>query len=72
MNHFVVDLLEVPSSGLRHAICALISVVASTGKGVEYLTQAGLHIVEKVVKILKGEAPTAEEEATQSTDGSVT
>ena len=36
-NKFVMDLLNMQSHGLRHAICALISVVASTVKGVEYL-----------------------------------
>ena len=46
------------SSGLRHAICALISVIASTSKGVEYLLQGGIQIVEKVIRILKGEMPT--------------
>jgi len=38
----VTDLLDLTSSGLRHAICALVSVVASTAKGVDYLTQAGM------------------------------
>lgn len=37
-NQFVIDLLDLQSSGLRHAICALISVLASTPKGVDYLT----------------------------------
>lgn len=36
-NKFIMDLLTYQSHGLRHAICALISVVASTVKGVEYL-----------------------------------
>jgi hypothetical protein len=52
-----MDLLEVQNGGLRHAICAMISVIASTTRGVDYLTQAGLQIVEKVVRILKGEVP---------------
>ena len=30
MNHFVVDLLDNPAPGLRHAICAMVSVIAST------------------------------------------
>ena len=54
-NQLVLDLLEQSSSGLRHAICALLSVIASTAKGVDYLTQAGMQIVEKVIKILKNE-----------------
>jgi hypothetical protein len=38
MNNFVLDLLDNTTAGLRHAICAMISVVASTAKGVDYLT----------------------------------
>ncbi len=45
------------NGGLRHAICALISVIASTPRGVDYLTQAGLQIIEKVVRIVKLEVP---------------
>jgi hypothetical protein len=56
-NQFVLDLLDIPNGGLRHAICAMISVIASTARGVDYLTQAGLQIVEKIVRILKGEVP---------------
>lgn len=37
-NAFVMDLLAIQSHGLKHAICALISVIASTLKGVDYLT----------------------------------
>lgn len=33
-----MDLLNIASHGLKHAICALISVIASTIKGVDYLT----------------------------------
>lgn len=52
-NNFVMDLLNINSHGLKHAICALISVIASTIKGVDYLTQIDLAITEKVVEILK-------------------
>lgn len=48
-----MDLLNINSHGLKHAICALISVIASTVKGVDYLTQTNLSIPEKVVEILK-------------------
>lgn len=59
-----MDLLTMNSPnqhGLKHAICALISVMASTVKGVEYLTQIDLGIPEKVIEILK-----------EQEDGSVT
>jgi hypothetical protein len=36
-DKFLLDLLDMQSGGLRHAICALISVIASTSKGVDYL-----------------------------------
>jgi len=60
-NSFVLDLLKISSHGLKHAICALISVIASTVKGVEYLTQVDLAIAEHVIEILK-----------EQEDGSVT
>lgn len=34
---FLVELLQMDSSGLKHAVCALISVIASTVQGVDYL-----------------------------------
>jgi Tfp pilus assembly pilus retraction ATPase PilT len=36
-NKFVLDLLDINSNGLKHAICALISVLSSTFQGVEYI-----------------------------------
>jgi hypothetical protein len=60
-NSFVMDLLNINSHGLKHAICALVSVIASTVKGVDYLTQIDLVITEKVIEILK-----------EQEDGSVT
>ena len=60
-NAFVMDLLNINSHGLKHAICALISVIASTVKGVEYLTQIDLAVPSKVIEILK-----------EQEDGSVT
>mmetsp|Transcript_12517 Transcript_12517/g.12301 ORF Transcript_12517/g.12301 Transcript_12517/m.12301 type:complete len:189 (-) Transcript_12517:297-863(-) len=61
---FIMDLLNINTAnahGLKHAICALISVIASTIKGVDYLTQIDLSIAEKVIEILK-----------EQEDGSVT
>lgn len=52
-NKFVMELLNINSHGLKHAICALISVMASTIHGVEYLIQIDLAITEKVIEILK-------------------
>jgi hypothetical protein len=74
-DRFLLELLDMQSSSLRHAVCALVSVVASTGKGVEYLVSQGMGVVDKVVRILKegssqkeGAAASGENEG----DGSVT
>lgn len=40
-NAFLIELIQIESVGLKHAICALISVVACTVGGVEYLTEFG-------------------------------
>ena len=36
-NQFLLELLSIQNTGLRHALLSLISIVASTLKGVEYL-----------------------------------
>jgi len=50
---FVLDLLNINSHGLKHAICALISVIASTPQGVDYLISKGMDVLERVISILK-------------------
>ena len=56
------------SSGLKHAVCALISVVASTTSGVEYLLvnakRPDFTVLHKVLEIITRDA--------DCTDGSVT
>ena len=37
-----MDLLQSDSAGAKHAICSMISVIACTTVGVEYLTLHGL------------------------------
>lgn len=49
----MLDLLKIKSHGLKHAICALISVIASTPQGVAYLVEKGMSICEEVINILK-------------------
>ena len=58
-------MLNIESSGLKHATCAFISVIATTQQGVDYFSQYGLHIVKKVIEIVK----TKQDDCT---DGSVT
>lgn len=53
------------SIGLKHAICSLVSVVACTPAGVEYLTLHGTAVVKQVVEIIKLKLDECE-------DGSVT
>jgi hypothetical protein len=50
---FLVDLMSIESLGLKHAICSLISVVACTPSGVDYLTLHGNAVVKKVMDIIK-------------------
>jgi len=45
-TQFLIELLQIESVGLKHAICSLISVVACTATGVEYLTLHGNQIVK--------------------------
>jgi hypothetical protein len=54
-NSFVVDLLTYHAYNLRHATLSLISIIAATYKGVEYLMQKGNEIVEKILEIMKGQ-----------------
>ena len=49
---FPLGILDINNSSLKHAITSLISVIASTLKGVEYLTHKNkMQIVERVIKV---------------------
>lgn len=54
-NTFVLDLLNISTYSLRHAILSLISIIAATYKGVEYLTSNGFSIVDKIIEIMKAQ-----------------
>ena len=60
-NSFILELLGISSHALKHALCALISVIASTLKGVEYLVENDHTVLQKIIDILK-----------EQEDGSVT
>lgn len=50
----VMKILTIDNGSLRHAITSLISVIASTLKGVEYITHNGdMSLVRSVIKILR-------------------
>ena len=55
-NNFRVltKILKIDNSSLKHAITSLISVIASTLKGVEYLTHnSNMDVIRQIIAILK-------------------
>jgi hypothetical protein len=52
-DQFLMELLDINHKGLKHALLALISVIVSTLKGVEYLVTNDNMLVIKVIDILK-------------------
>lgn len=54
-NKFLLSLLSIDKKSLRHALLALVSVIVSTLKGAEYLTQINMDVVKKIVDILQEE-----------------
>jgi hypothetical protein len=51
-NNFLMELLDIKHNGLRHALLALISVIVSTLKGVEYITTNDKVIIIRIIQIL--------------------
>jgi len=52
-NQFLLELLAIENASLRHALLSLISIVASTLKGVEYLLCNDQMIITTLIHILK-------------------
>lgn len=54
-NNFrvIMKILKIDNSSLKHAITSLISVIASTLKGVEYLTHNNMDVIRQIIGILK-------------------
>ncbi len=50
-NQFLLELLAMSSNALKHALCALISVISSTFKGVEYLVENDTGVLQKIVEV---------------------
>ena len=50
-DQFVLDLLSIHAYNLRHATLSLISIIAATYKGVEYLMTNSGKIVEKIIDV---------------------
>lgn len=51
-NQFVLDLLSFHAYNLRHATLSLISIIAATYKGVEYLMSKSSSVLEKIIEVL--------------------
>lgn len=54
-DNFVLDLLGYHAYNLRHATLSLISIIAATYKGVEYLMSNSTKILEKIIEIMKNQ-----------------
>jgi len=52
-NQFLIELLDINHQALRHALLALISVIVSTLKGVEYLVTNDKFLIVRIIQILK-------------------
>ena len=52
-NNFILDLLRYEDKAMRHALLALISVIVSTLKGVEYLISLDMSVMKRIIDILK-------------------
>ena len=52
-DSFLIELLSINQPPMQHAILSLISVIASTLKGVEYLMTNGKKILITLINIMK-------------------
>ena len=53
-NYFINELLNIHSYQIRHSILSVLSIIASTYDGVNYLLLNNLDILIKVIEIMKG------------------
>eukprot|EP00826_Nyctotherus_ovalis_P010907 TRINITY_DN12847_c0_g6_i1.p1 TRINITY_DN12847_c0_g6~~TRINITY_DN12847_c0_g6_i1.p1 ORF type:complete len:277 (-),score=63.16 TRINITY_DN12847_c0_g6_i1:520-1350(-) len=51
-DKFLLDLLEMPSKSVKHALYAMISVTVSTMRGAEYLITNGYTIFQRIMDVL--------------------
>ena len=52
-NAFPIEILSYQEYNVRQSILSLLSIISSTYKGVEYITQNGNSIIEKIIEIMK-------------------
>lgn len=50
---YILDLLNIQSYNIRHAVLSFLSIIASLTKGVEYLSSIDNSILEKTIEIMK-------------------
>jgi hypothetical protein len=50
-NRFVLELLGIHAYNLRHSVLSLISIIAATYKGVEYLMSNSSGIVDRIIEV---------------------
>ena len=50
-NNFLLDLLSISSTALKHALYAMISVIVSTLKGVEYMVENNPSILQRLIDV---------------------
>ena len=51
---FIITLLNYDHDSMKHAITSLISVIASTIRGVKYMIKdKNMSVIENIVKIMK-------------------
>ena len=53
-NYFINELLDIHSYQIRHSILTVLSIIASTYEGVNYLLTHNNDILIKVIEIMKG------------------
>jgi hypothetical protein len=48
-----MEILNIKNKSLRHAVTSLISVIVSTLRGIEYMTNGGndVGVVDKIIKV---------------------
>ncbi len=50
-NQFILEMFEINNFSLTQALLALLSIIASSGVGRDYLIQNGISIVDKVIQV---------------------
>jgi hypothetical protein len=50
---FIIEILNIKNKSLRHAVTSLISVIVSTLRGIDYLTNGGtdVSVLDRIIKV---------------------